>query len=177
MAEDDIVIVNEDDECAGAMEKMLAHRIGALHRAFSVVLFDGSGNMLIQQRSRNKYHSPLLWANACCSHQRAGELLEDAVSRRLYEELGITGVPLTEAFTLRYRCQFANSLIENEIDHVYTGFYSGPVQINHDEIEQVDWVGLDMLKKAVQGSKAYAYWFKLIVQKIIETGSAVELCK
>ena len=76
------------DEPVGVMEKMEAHRKGALHRAFSVFIFDNKGYLLLQQRAPGKYHGGGLWTNACCSHPYPGELILQAARRRLMEELG-----------------------------------------------------------------------------------------
>lgn len=166
-----IVIVDENDLCLGSMDKLAAHRRGVLHRAFSILLFDEEGRMLIQKRSGKKYHSPLLWANACCSHQREGETLAEAAQRRLYEELGLGGVPLEEAFVLRYRCAVGPGMTENEIDHVLFGHAGGmPIRFNRDEIEQVDWAGVETLKRNADNGFPYAYWFRLIIDRISENG-------
>lgn len=169
--EENIMIVNPNDECIGSMDKMLVHTTGILHRAFSVLIFDGCGNMLLQQRSRFKYHSPLLWSNACCSHQRIDESLETAVTRRLGEELGIRDIKLTEIIKLQYCCRFENSLMENEIDHVFQGRYDGNVTgYNANEVEQVAWLNFDFLKKDVFSNSSYTLWFKLIMVKLAEEG-------
>lgn len=166
METEPIIIVDKDDHCIGSMDKMAVHQNGILHRAFSILLFDGAGNMLIQRRCRTKYHSPLLWANACCSHQREGESIEEATARRLREELGITGIPLRESFVFQYRCSLDNSLIENEIDHVFVGKYLGhTIPFNRDEIDQVKWVGIPELKQSMSMRKDYAYWFGLIMDR------------
>lgn len=161
-----IIIVDSNDHCIGSMGKMAVHRSGILHRAFSILLFDGAGNMLIQRRSRTKYHSPLLWANACCSHQREGESIEEAAARRLQEELGITGISLSESFVFHYRCSLDNSLIENEIDHVFVGKCpEHTVHFNRDEIDQVKWVSIHGLKESMSMKKDYAFWFRLIMDR------------
>lgn len=175
MDNENIIVVNDNDECIGSMDKLLVHRNGILHRAFSIMLFDDAGNILIQKRSKYKYHSPSLWANACCSHQRPGELLDESVSRRLHEELGISSIHLQEAFLFRYFCLMPNSLKEHEIDHVYFGKYSGiPAQFNRDEIEQMDYVSLNSLAGTIQGSNTYAHWFKLIIARILQKPELLE---
>lgn len=167
METENIIIVDNNDECVGIMEKMAVHRNGVLHRAFSILLFDGEGNMLIQKRSRAKYHSPLLWANACCSHQRQGESLEESAARRLREELGVAGVRLDESFVFQYRCILDNSLIENEIDHVFVGNYPDhEIDFNRDEVDQVRWVRMDDLIQAVRNEEDYACWFRYIIEKM-----------
>ena len=88
MAVKEVILVDESDEAVGAMEKMEAHRLGVLHRAFSVFIFNSKGQMLLQQRADTKYHSAGLWTNACCSHPAPGEEILTAAHRRLHEEMG-----------------------------------------------------------------------------------------
>src|SRR4249919_2599143 len=113
----EVILVNEQNEAIGTMEKMEAHRKALLHRAFSVFIFNSKGEMLLQQRALNKYHSGGLWTNACCSHPRPGELIEDAATRRLKEELGFE-TPLKKIFQFTYQASFDNGLTEHEFDHV-----------------------------------------------------------
>lgn len=117
--EDQLILVDLDDVPIGSAGKAEVHRRGLLHRAFSVFLTDGE-RMLLQRRSRGKYHSGGLWANACCSHPRAGESLEQAVPRRLKEELGIS-CPVEELFSFHYFSQYGPQLFEYELDHVFLG--------------------------------------------------------
>jgi isopentenyl-diphosphate Delta-isomerase len=174
MNKEDIIIVDQEDNCIGYRDKMIVHQNGILHRAFSVLIFDGRGKILLQRRSKYKYHSPLLWSNACCSHQRSDEALEKAVFRRLGEELGIHDISLSEIFIIKYRVQFDNSLIENEIDHVFVGEYYGDVtKYDVEEIDQVAWVNYDCLKKDILSSNEYTSWLKLILYKLIEIGFAI----
>lgn len=105
MSKEDIIIVDQEDNRIGYKDKTIIHQGGILHRAFSIVIFDGKGNILLQRRSKHKYHSPLLWSNACCSHQRPDETLEEAAARRLREELGIYSISLSEIFIIKYRVQ------------------------------------------------------------------------
>ena len=109
------------------MEKMEAHKKGLLHRAFSVFIFNGKGEMLLQQRALNKYHSGGLWTNACCSHPMPGEKTEDAADRRLKEELGFE-TPLEKIFDFVYKAEFDNGLTEYEFDHVFAGEYEGEIK-------------------------------------------------
>src|SRR5919202_243122 len=101
MHEQEVILVNEKDEPIGTMEKMLVHRQGLLHRAFSVFIFDAKGHMLLQQRSAHKYHGALLWTNTCCSHPHPGETTDEAAQRRLREEMGFT-TPLKKIFEFKY---------------------------------------------------------------------------
>src|SRR5258705_9255778 len=126
---EEVILVNENDEQVGVMEKMEAHQKGLLHRAFSVFIFNEKGQMLLQQRAATKYHSGGKWSNACCSHPRPGEELEAAAKRRLREELGI-GTTLKKIFEFSYKVEFENGLTENELDHVFAGQYGGKINLN-----------------------------------------------
>ena len=129
---EEVILVNEQDEQTGTIEKMEAHRKALLHRAFSVFIFNGKGEMLLQQRAMGKYHSPGLWTNACCSHPRPGEEVETAAFRRLKEEMGIE-TSLKKIFDFIYRTEFDNGLTEYEFDHVYIGTYPGAAMIRTKE--------------------------------------------
>src|SRR5215475_1033999 len=117
---EEVILVDEDDFQVGTMEKMEAHRKALLHRAFSVFIFNTKGEMLLQQRALNKYHSAGLWTNACCSHPAPGESTLDAAEKRLLEEMGFI-TPLQEIFEFTYKTEFDNGLTEYEFDHVVVG--------------------------------------------------------
>lgn len=160
-----ILTVDGQDREAGYMEKMEVHKKGVLHRAFSVMIFNHMGNVLLQKRAKKKYHSPGLWTNSCCSHQRAGETLAEAVSRRIREELGIT-CDCQEAFQFKYRVEFDNGLVEHEIDHVFIGHYDGKVYPNEDEVEEICWIPLDKLRVAIdEHPEAFTYWLKILMKQ------------
>lgn len=160
-----VILVDSNDNELGTMEKMEAHRKGVLHRAFSVLLFNSSGEMLIQKRASSKYHSGGLWSNTCCSHPRPAESMEDAVGRRLEEELGIVSNP-TFAFKFEYKIQFSNNLIEHELDHVYIGSFDGEPQINESEISDWKFIDTNDLKNKVQSHPhEYSHWFKIILSR------------
>jgi isopentenyl-diphosphate delta-isomerase len=133
-----VVLVDEHDREIGTADKLAAHRSGALHRAFSVVLFDRAGRMLLQRRARGKYHSGGLWSNTCCGHPRPHEAVADAAGRRLTEELGIScGLRAVGAF--RYRTRLGD-LEEHEYDHVLVGRFDGSPRPNPDEVDDWRWV-------------------------------------
>jgi isopentenyl-diphosphate Delta-isomerase len=117
MIEEQVILVDENDNQIGLMPKMEAHEKALLHRAFSVFTFNDKGELLLQQRAADKYHSPLLWTNTCCSHQRDGETSLQAGRRRLQEEMGFT-CELEEVFSFIYKAPFDNGLTEHELDHV-----------------------------------------------------------
>lgn len=155
-----VILVNERDEEIGQAEKLEAHLSGALHRAFSVFVFNSHGEMLIQRRADHKYHSAGLWSNTCCSHPRPGEKTEDAAHRRLKEEMGFD-CALTEVFGLLYKVQLGD-LYEHEYDHVYVGHYDSHPQPNADEASAWRWVPIDVLTREVHTHpEQFTYWFRL----------------
>ncbi|MEO7522852.1 MAG: isopentenyl-diphosphate Delta-isomerase, partial [Ferruginibacter sp.] len=129
-----VILVNEKDEAVATMDKMEAHQKGLLHRAFSIFIFNRNGEMLLQQRAEEKYHSASLWTNACCSHPLPGEHVADAAHRRLKEEMGFD-TELVEAFHFTYKSVFENGLTEHEYDHVFTGVYDGAMNPDNREVK------------------------------------------
>lgn len=166
MTEQQMILVNENDEAVGTLGKSEVHQRGLLHRAFSVFIFDREGRMLLQQRAATKYHGALLWTNACCSHPFPGEDVEAAAERRLQEELGFT-VPLQKIFSFTYRAQVENNLIEHEFDHVFTGVYQGPMQLNEAEVAAVSFQPLPEIKLALTSHPSnFTTWFRLAFPSI-----------
>jgi isopentenyl-diphosphate delta-isomerase len=166
MREQDVILVNEHDEERGVMEKMEAHRLGLLHRAFSVFIFDSRGRMLLQQRAAAKYHGGLLWTNACCSHPYPGEATDVAATRRLGEELGFS-TALENIFSFTYRAEVENGLIEHEFDHVFAGEYEGTISKNPQEVEDLRYEEMDKIALALeQQPQLYTSWFRLAFPKI-----------
>ncbi|HEX8269435.1 MAG TPA: isopentenyl-diphosphate Delta-isomerase [Flavobacterium sp.] len=162
MTEEQVILVNEKDEPLGLMPKLEAHQKAALHRAFSVFILNDKNEVMLQQRASEKYHSPLLWTNTCCSHQREGESNIDAGARRLYEEMGIK-TDLKEMFHFIYKAPFANGLTEHEFDHVMIGYYNGEPVINSAEVENWKWMNVDAIKKDMDENPGhYTVWFKII---------------
>jgi isopentenyl-diphosphate delta-isomerase len=160
-----VVLVDENDSAIGEMEKMQAHRLGVLHRAFSVFIFNDEGEMLLQQRAKSKYHSGGLWTNACCGHPRPGEDVMQAAIRRLGEEMGFeTQLELKNKFI--YKTKFDNSLIEHELDHIFIGTYSGTVQPNPDEADSFLWIPVkNVLAKLRSNPENFTVWFKIIAER------------
>jgi isopentenyl-diphosphate Delta-isomerase len=158
-----VILVDSNDKQIGTMEKMEAHRKGVLHRAFSVLLFDQSGRILIQKRAKAKYHSSGLWTNTCCSHPLPGESLKVATRRRLKEEMGIDLQPAF-SHSFIYKAELDKDLIEHEFDHVFVGTFTGTPQINKKEVEDWKYVDLSWLKKDMERHpESYTEWFKLII--------------
>jgi isopentenyl-diphosphate delta-isomerase len=161
-----VILVDTNDKAVGTMGKMEAHQKGILHRAFSILLFDDEGKMLLQKRSQNKYHSSGLWTNACCSHPVPGEALKDATRRRLREEMGIDLQPAF-SHTFIYKAQLDNGLIEHELDHVFIGTFNGVPRINKKEVEEWKFVEVAWLKEdIIRNPSAYTEWFKLIMNNL-----------
>jgi len=165
MEEEQVILVNEKDEQIGLMPKMEAHRKAILHRAFSVFIFNDNNELMLQQRAAQKYHSPLLWANTCCSHQRDGESNLDAGERRLQEEMGFV-CELKEVTSFIYKAPFDNGLTEHELDHILIGYYNENPSINKEEVENFKWMTLEDVKKGIADTPTiYTAWFKIIFEK------------
>jgi isopentenyl-diphosphate delta-isomerase len=162
MEEENVILVNQNDEQIGLMPKMEAHQKAVLHRAFSVFVLNDKNEIMLQQRASQKYHSPLLWTNTCCSHQRDGETNIQAGSRRLFEEMGFE-TSLKELFHFIYKAPFDNGLTEHELDHVMIGYYSDNPKINPDEVESWKWMSIEDVSKDIQlQPEIYTVWFKII---------------
>jgi isopentenyl-diphosphate delta-isomerase len=158
-----VILVDTLDNAIGTMEKLEAHKKGVLHRAFSILLFDEEGRVLLQKRSKNKYHSAGLWTNACCSHPMPEEELKEATRRRLKEEMGIDLQPVF-SYSFIYKAQLSELLTEHELDHVFVGTYNGKPIINRHEVEDWKFVDRQWLKKDLEVNAAdYTVWFKLIM--------------
>ncbi|MDO5968487.1 isopentenyl-diphosphate Delta-isomerase [Flavivirga aquimarina] len=168
MEEEKVILVNERDEQIGLMPKMEAHEKALLHRAFSVFIFNNKNELMLQQRALNKYHSPGLWTNTCCSHQREGETNIEAGKRRLQEEMGFV-VDLKESISFIYKAPFDNGLTEHEYDHVLLGAYNDEPTINTDEVASWKWMSLEQIKANISlQPELYTAWFKVIFDKFYE---------
>ncbi|HEX9979455.1 MAG TPA: isopentenyl-diphosphate Delta-isomerase [Flavobacterium sp.] len=160
--EENVILVNELDEPIGIMPKLEAHEKAALHRAFSIFVLNDKNEIMLQQRAEHKYHSPLLWTNTCCSHQRAGESNIEAGSRRLFEEMGFK-TELKELFHFIYKAPFENGLTEHELDHVMIGHFNGEPNINPDEAESWKWMDIEDVRTDIaEHPHRYTVWFKII---------------
>lgn len=163
--EEQVILVNENDEKIGLMPKLEAHEKGILHRAFSIFIFNDKKELLLQQRAWSKYHSPGLWTNTCCSHQRDGETSLQAGKRRLEEEMGFT-VPLKETTSFIYRAPFDNGLTEHELDHILVGSFAGEPKINESEVASWKWMPLEEVRSDIgKNPQQYTAWFKIIFDK------------
>jgi isopentenyl-diphosphate delta-isomerase len=165
---EDVIIVNVNGDAIGTMDKMAAHRSGTLHRAFSVFIFNSKGQLLLQQRALDKYHSGGLWTNTCCSHPRLAEITLDAAHRRLQEEMGLD-CELTELFQFSYRHEFENGLIENEYDHVFMGISDELPLPNPSEVAGFRYMDTDLLIfELFEQPHQYTAWFKICLEKVLE---------
>jgi len=162
----EVILVNELDEPLGSMEKIEAHRRGLLHRAFSVFIFNNKGEMLLQQRALNKYHSGGLWTNTCCSHPSPGEKTVEAANRRLKEEMGFSA-ELENIFSFTYRSSFDNGLTEHEFDHVFTAVYEGVIDPDPDEVRDFCYKSLgDIQTSLTSHPDKYTTWFHIAFPKV-----------
>ena len=160
-----VVLLNENDEPQGLMEKIEAHEKALLHRAFFVFVNNDKGEIMLQQRALSKYHSPGLWTNTCCSHQRDGEQNLAAGKRRLMEEMGFE-TPLKELFSFVYKADMGNGLTEHEFDHVMQGEFNELPNINPEEVASWKWMLPDDIKKDIEKQPdLYTPWFKIIFEK------------
>ena len=162
-----VILVDEQDNPIGTMEKQAAHIEPHLHRAFSIFIFNSKGELLLQQRALSKYHSPGLWTNTCCSHPRAGETLEEATSRRLMEEMGMT-CKMHEVYTFIYKAPVGEGLTEHEFDHVWLGQSDDTPNITHEEVESWKYMSLKELKDdLLLHPEHYTEWFKITFEEMV----------
>jgi len=172
---DKLILVDEKDMPIGTIEKMEAHQKALLHRAFSVFIFNTKGEMLLQQRALDKYHSGGLWTNACCSHPYDGQQTQAAAEKRLQEEMGFTTV-LTKVFDFIYKAPFDNGLTEHEFDHVFTGIYDGTIVPDKSEVEDFCFMSMDVIKESLQlHPEKYTVWFKIAFPKMESYLAAVSV--
>lgn len=168
MIENEVILVDENDQPIGAMEKLEAHEKALLHRAISVIIYNPEGKWLLQQRTFEKYHSKGLWTNTACSHPYPGEITVDAAARRLAEEMGITA-DLKEIFSFTYKQELENGLTEHELDHVFVG-YSNQTPVPHpEEVRDYKFVSTDELTKDItENPEKYTVWFKIIFNRVCQ---------
>lgn len=162
--EEQVVLISENDEVLGLMDKMQAHENGLLHRAFSVFLFNEKGEVLLQKRAAEKYHSPNQWTNAVCSHPRDGETYLEGAQRRLKEELGIEAMELSPKFHFIYKADVGGNLWEHELDHVFTGNYNGNFSLNEEEVSEIRYITMEALDAEMESNpENFTEWFKIIL--------------
>lgn len=165
--EERVILVTEEDEEIGTMEKMQAHREGRLHRAFSVFILNDAGEMLLQRRATDKYHSPGLWTNACCSHPRPGEDVEAAAHRRLQEELNFDAA-LERLEPMLYHADVGGGLIEHEYDHLFVGQHSAAISPSRAEVCETRYVSTAALRAWMnEKPEEFTVWFHLAAPRIL----------
>lgn len=162
-----VVLVDQDDQAIGEMDKLLAHKQGKLHRAFSIFIFNNQGEMLIHQRAADKYHGGSLWTNACCSHPQLHEDLKAGALQRLQFEMGLA-CSIQRLFSFVYHAPVENDLIEHEYDHVFVGYTDATPIPNPAEVQDFRWIALPMLKKEMHDKpETFTYWFKSALNQVI----------
>jgi isopentenyl-diphosphate delta-isomerase len=163
-----LILVDENDQEIGLMEKMHAHQSGRLHRAFSIFIFNSKGELLLQQRADNKYHSGGLWTNTCCSHPIEGEEISVTIEKRLSEEMGIKCKTCFQ-FSFIYKSQLANGLTEHELDHVYFGTTDDEPVLNRSEAKDWKYISLENLEDAVRKNpEDFSIWLQICLPEVIK---------
>lgn len=163
MLKNEVILVDENDNPVGTEEKLKAHQQGKLHRAFSIFIFNSKGELLLQKRAKEKYHSGGLWTNTCCSHPGPGQELEKEAQKRLQEEMGFT-CDMKEISSFLYKADLGN-LIEHEFDHVFLGEFNGDPKPNKEEAEDWKWISLKDLNQDIKKHpEEYTEWFKIILK-------------
>ena len=172
---EEVILVDTEDNEIGLMEKMQAHREAKLHRAFSVFLLNDQNEILLQQRAIDKYHCGGMWTNTCCSHPRTGESLQDAVKRRLQEEMGIA-CNTKQVYNFIYKADVGGGLFEHEFDHVFFGEFSGTPKPDENEVSDWKYVAVETLTQDVEANPAkYTPWFKIILTEVLDKGILNEM--
>lgn len=165
--EEKIILVDQNDVALGPIEKLEAHKKGLLHRAFSVFLFNSKGELLLQQRADDKYHSAGLWTNTCCSHPNYDENILDAIHRRLQEEIGMTA-EVDYKFKFTYKAELENNLTEHEIDHVYFGISDDLPILNPEEVKNWKYIQMEELQNDLNAHpEKYTSWLKICFPEVL----------
>lgn len=163
-----VILINKKDRRTGTMPKMEAHKKGLCHRAFSVFIFNSKGELLLQQRAFDKYHSGSLWTNTCCSHPKPYERTKTSAQKRLYEEMGIEA-KLHYLFKFEYKAHLDHAMTEHEIDHVFIGYTDELPRINSREVSQYKYITIQELKQdMLTYPEHYTEWFKIILKEYLE---------
>ncbi len=164
-----VILVDENDQQIGIMDKMQAHEKGLLHRAFSIFIVNSKNEMLLQKRPASKYHSPNLWTNACCSHPGPDETTLVAAGKRLLEEMGFN-CDIKEITSFTYHTSFDNGLTEHEFDHVFLGIYDGSIFLNPEEASDYIWLNFEEIDKAlITRKETFSFWFQIAYPLVKKT--------
>ena len=165
----EVILVDTEDNEVGVMEKMQVHQLGLLHRAFSIFIFNGYGEMLLQQRADQKYHNGGLWTNTCCSHPFPGETTLVAAQRRLRQEMGFSA-DLRKLFDFTYKATFENGLTEHEFDHVFIGKYDGVINPDPLEVKSFSYRNINLITSQVESSpNEFTPWFRIAFPRLVAT--------
>ena len=163
-----LILVDENDNEIGLMEKMAAHKTGRLHRAFSVFIFNSKGELLLQQRADNKYHSGGLWTNTCCSHPIDGEEINATIKKRLKEEMGME-CNTSFQFSFIYKSELDNGLTEHELDHVYFGATDEEPVLNKSEAKDWKYISLEDLEKEIRKKpEDFSAWLHICLPEVMK---------
>ena len=166
--QDHVILVTPEDEPIGTAEKLSVHLTGQLHRAFSLFVFNANNELMLQRRALHKYHSAGLLSNTCCSHPRPGESTDEAVNRRLIEEMGFS-CPNERVFGFVYQAELENDLTEHEYDHVYIGQFDGEPNINPDEVAEWQWMDIEAIRDDMaRRPAAFTVWFRTCFERVIQ---------
>lgn len=166
MMNEQLILVDDQDNQVGVMDKLSVHQQGLLHRAFSIFIFNSQNQLLLQQRAANKYHSSLLWSNTCCSHPLNNEIITDTIKRRLQEEMGLV-CDTKFAFTFIYKSPFANGLTEFELDHVYIGRSDELPKPNSEEVRDWKYISLENLEKEISLNPGnFSEWLRICLPRV-----------
>lgn len=164
----DVVLVDKKNNQIGTEDKLEAHKNGGrLHRAFSIFIFNSEGELLLQKRAPEKYHSEGLWTNTCCSHPNPGEDLKEAVERRLQEEMGFQ-CEVKKIFDFIYKAKF-EELTEKEFDNVLIGRSDQEPEPNPEEVLEWKWMKMEEIKEDLKKNpKKYTPWFQICFSKVFD---------
>lgn len=160
--QDFVLQVDSSDRPIGLIEKKNAHLLGVLHRAFSIFIFreiESSYQLLLQKRAFEKYHSPGLWTNTCCSHAESDIDVEITAKKRLQIEMGFS-CDLSFLGTFYYKAEVGNGMIEHEMDHVFATFHNPKhIQLNPEEASAFEWINIDDLQELlIKDTHKYTAW-------------------
>ena len=163
------ILVDESDRVVGHLSKGACHDgEGVLHRAFSLFVFNREGELLLQQRSSGKRLWPLYWSNSCCSHPRQGETMDEAVRRRLQQELGLVS-NLQFLYKFQYQASYEDVGSENEFCWVYVGITDDEARPNPNEIKDHRWVTAARLDHEMDATpEIFTPWFQREWQRVRE---------
>lgn len=160
-----------EDGTLKPLDKLKVHQRGLKHKAISVFVTEGD-RVLIQRRALAKYHTPGLWTNTCCTHPHWGESDLDCATRRLDEELGITGLELCHVGEIEYRADVGGGLVEHELVQVFTARAMPDLQFtpNPEEVKDVDWINLPALRAVVERiPDRFTPWLRIYLADHLET--------